>query len=538
MTKLLETLKLKQFIVLLSLLIGVSGFVATPAFAQSSDTHFLQQTFLSTFGRGVGTPIGVIDYNLLWTFNGTTWTSSPFNNSPGNGTLSTRGYIVDGETNYIYGVTQGDAIYYTTDAGNNWTLIYSGGFPPGHSPCDLTCLNDNGTLRWFTMSSSEIYEITGTNTKENVGTGGNSFCSNMQDTIYLTVGSYLRAYSIDNWDTYVDLTGSGGGMSIDWKDNQLIAYGSLAINVVKRSTNPNADWEEMAITNMNDYMDYVTWLHDSSVTGDDFATGSSWYDIIQVWREIVATPAPVADFSGEPLEIFIGEDVQFTDLSTENPTSWEWDFGDTYTSTEQNPVHTYETTGQFTVTLTVTNDGGEDTEIKVDYVTVLEEAIDTLFLVYGYQFISTNLIQDNPDMLIVLADILNDNLEYVRSTNGSMLRKIGTNWVNGIGDWIIEEGYLFKMVASEELIIGGIVVNPQTPIDLEFGYQLVSYYPQDTLNALDAFESILSEKLDFIRNSQGQILRKLGPNWVNGIDNCTTGEGYLIKMNEADVLIY
>jgi hypothetical protein len=62
--------------------------------------------------------------------------------------------------------------------------------------------------------------------------------------------------------------------------------------------------------------------------------------------------------------------VEFTDQSTNDPTSWSWDFGDEGTSAEQNPTHIYETAGTYTVTLTVSNAGGEGTEIKVDYITV------------------------------------------------------------------------------------------------------------------------------------------------------------------------
>jgi len=54
--------------------------------------------------------------------------------------------------------------------------------------------------------------------------------------------------------------------------------------------------------------------------------------------------------------------VTFTDSSTgENITSWLWDFGDGNTSTEQNPVYTYDTSGLFNVCLTVTNAGGSTT---------------------------------------------------------------------------------------------------------------------------------------------------------------------------------
>jgi hypothetical protein len=62
----------------------------------------------------------------------------------------------------------------------------------------------------------------------------------------------------------------------------------------------------------------------------------------------------------------------FSDQSTNSPTSWSWDFGDTETSTAQNPSHTYASAGVYTVTLTATNSCGSDDEIKTDYITVTE----------------------------------------------------------------------------------------------------------------------------------------------------------------------
>ena len=156
----------------------------------------------------------------------------------------------------------------------------------------------------------------------------------------------------------------------------------------------------------------------------------------------------------------------------------------------------------------------------------------------GYQFSSSNLSPNDPDMLIVLSEILYDNLTFVRDSDGNMLRKIGPNWVNGIGDWNPVEGYLFKLNASETLIIEGEITNPQTPIVLSEGFQFVSYLPENSMNALTAFENILSNNLEYVRDSDGNMLRKIGPNWVNGIGNCNPGEGYMIKMNTTDVLVY
>jgi|GEM_PF-3453280 len=86
----------------------------------------------------------------------------------------------------------------------------------------------------------------------------------------------------------------------------------------------------------------------------------------------VNAPPPAADFSAAPTSGTAPLTVQFTDTSTNVPTSWAWTFGDGETSTLQNPSHTYAAAGTYTVTLTATNPGGSDTETKVSYVTVTE----------------------------------------------------------------------------------------------------------------------------------------------------------------------
>lgn len=50
--------------------------------------------------------------------------------------------------------------------------------------------------------------------------------------------------------------------------------------------------------------------------------------------------------------------VSFTDSSTNNPTSWYWNFGDGDTSTQQNPTYTYNNPGIYHVTLTASNENG------------------------------------------------------------------------------------------------------------------------------------------------------------------------------------
>jgi PKD repeat protein len=90
--------------------------------------------------------------------------------------------------------------------------------------------------------------------------------------------------------------------------------------------------------------------------------------------DAIGTPALLAAFAGTPTSGELPLVVQFTDASTGSPTAWDWDFGDGDTSTEQNPSHTYDVEGLYTVSLTVTGPGGEDTLVKTDYINAYEAA--------------------------------------------------------------------------------------------------------------------------------------------------------------------
>jgi len=155
----------------------------------------------------------------------------------------------------------------------------------------------------------------------------------------------------------------------------------------------------------------------------------------------------------------------------------------------------------------------------------------------GYQIVSSYIIPESHNMLEVMANNLNSNLDFIRNTAGLMLRKIGPVWVNSIGDWVTTEGYLFKMNGQDNLSITGEIIDPQTPIGLMLGYQMISFLPETPVNTADAFAEVL-DNLDFVRNTGGYMFRKIGPVWVNGIGDMQPCEGYLVKMTGGDQLIY
>jgi uncharacterized protein (TIGR02145 family) len=85
---------------------------------------------------------------------------------------------------------------------------------------------------------------------------------------------------------------------------------------------------------------------------------------------------PVANFTASQTTIQAGGTITFTDQSTNNPTSWSWNFDDGGNSTSRNPFHTYSTAGTYTVTLTATNSAGSD--IETNNITVSERCIPLL----------------------------------------------------------------------------------------------------------------------------------------------------------------
>ena len=96
---------------------------------------------------------------------------------------------------------------------------------------------------------------------------------------------------------------------------------------------------------------------------------SSGIGLIKVtWEPIAAAaPVPVIDLPGQ---IVAGEPATFTgQRSSAAPgrkiVKYEWDFGDGGTSTEVNPTYTYKNAGDYTVSLTVTDDLDQKGQTKV-----------------------------------------------------------------------------------------------------------------------------------------------------------------------------
>ena len=155
---------------------------------------------------------------------------------------------------------------------------------------------------------------------------------------------------------------------------------------------------------------------------------SNGYDVDGVMIddfEILATD-PVAEFESDLQLAYTGTNIQFTYLSN-GADSYLWDFGDNTTSTEINPVHSYQGIGYQTVSLTTTTNGVSETETKMDYILILPSKAVPYTLDDGGNFdVNTT------DFLIVLGN----NTQFELGVSG-VIGKDGTAsgsnaWVTGL----------------------------------------------------------------------------------------------------------
>ena len=92
----------------------------------------------------------------------------------------------------------------------------------------------------------------------------------------------------------------------------------------------------------------------------------------ETFADITVEPAvqpPIARFGESSLEVVVGEEIRFNDLSLNNPTQIAWEFGDNTSARGANVTKSWDEPGTFTVTQTATNAAGSDIAAKT--VTVL-----------------------------------------------------------------------------------------------------------------------------------------------------------------------
>jgi PKD repeat protein len=160
---------------------------------------------------------------------------------------------------------------------------------------------------------------------------------------------YIDGYGDDH--AIVDVSGDGG---LTWN------------NVVNWTGDSRSGLEELAVGAWADGKSAVKFRF--TYTGNyDYYWG---IDNIQVIGTLGVNPAHISDLTADVTEGPAPLAVQFAAVTTGAISGWLWDFGDGQTSTDASPTHTYETVGQYDVSLSVTGPYGDDQMVKAGMIAV------------------------------------------------------------------------------------------------------------------------------------------------------------------------
>ncbi len=156
-------------------------------------------------------------------------------------------------------------------------------------------------------------------------------------------------------------------------------YAPLTVNFSDKSTGSLTSWkwsfgDGTYSTQQNPVHTYVqngtytVTLTASNKAGSDTMTKASYINV----RTDAPAQKPVVSFWASRTSGTAPLTLGFTDASTNTPTAWKWSFGDGTYSTVQKPKHTYAKAGNYTVTLTASNEAGARTKTRANYIKLTE----------------------------------------------------------------------------------------------------------------------------------------------------------------------
>ena len=240
-------------------------------------------------------------------------------------------------------VAEGSIVNFTDQSSNvptSWAWTFTGG-----NPSSSTAQNPSVQ---YDAAGSYTVELTATN---DAGS----------DT--KTKANYITVMKLPVADFTADQTVIDKGQSVNFTD---LSTDATSWSWTFTGGTPSSSTAQNPSVTYNTPGTYTVELTAGNAVGSDTKTKTAYITV----NDVIITP--VADFSADNTTVNEGATVNFTDLSTNNPTSWSWTFpgGTPASSTVQNPSVTYNTAGTYDVTLVASNSAGSDTKTKTGYITV------------------------------------------------------------------------------------------------------------------------------------------------------------------------
>jgi len=134
-------------------------------------------------------------------------------------------------------------------------------------------------------------------------------------------------------------------------------------NIVIQTCFYNNSWSSNAVMNMSNY-GYNSLIYRRR--DNSSPCNSNWINGVETRRPNIRfswvdpSSPPITNFSTSGSNTCSGL-VSFYDQTSNSPTGWLWNFGDGNSSSQQNPTHSYTSSGNYTVELVTSNSFGSDT---------------------------------------------------------------------------------------------------------------------------------------------------------------------------------
>lgn len=279
----------------------------------------------------------------------------------GNGTTTVSGIGGNGYNASAFGITAYGGIIATGGGGST----YNGG-SGGASGGSFNANHNNGT-----------YSATGQTAYNNTGSGGGGAGATTSGTYY--GGSGGSGIVIISY-----ITPTGGAVTPVASFTQSTTSGTAPLSVQFNDTSTNTptawQWNATNVTGNNTPFTFSTIKNPTYTFGfGNFsialnASNSAGGNVSaqDTWINVTLLP-PNANFHADITTSAISQNVSFTDDSNQFSAidDYYWDFGDSNTSTSQNPIHAYYSSGMYTVKLRANNNTyGYTWMNKTNYITV------------------------------------------------------------------------------------------------------------------------------------------------------------------------
>jgi len=263
-------------------------------------------------------------------------------------------------------------ILYTQAGGSKYTLMSTANFEGvSNSSTSLNIMAGAGAGGSISPSGAVAVVYGGSQTFsivphsgyriKDVKVDGDSKGPNSTYTFTMVIKSHAIYAEFEETPQYTIEATAGPNGAIAPPGSTLVDYGGSQSYIIT----PDTGYDVLDVT--------VDGVPNGSITNYTFTNVTENHTIAATF----STAPPLANFTATPLSGGVPLTVTFTDLSTNNPTSWLWNFGDTVNTTSalQNPTHIYSLPGNYSVELTATNDGGSNKTVRQGYIFTYSPAV-------------------------------------------------------------------------------------------------------------------------------------------------------------------